>query len=135
MENAFVTFLQVLLPHRHGQTLNESMFLLDVELLPDVDTFLDIVADPPLQFIGKTVFLAELFEGLEVFALFDVLGTDIADEGAYPVDVIGETHDTDDFYEDQAESLFVVSRIKITKTYGKHDIDSPIVGPDVFLEP
>ncbi len=118
MKNALVTFLQVLFPHRYGQTLNERFLLLDVELFSYVDTLLDVVADPPLQVVRKGVFLAELFEGLEVFALLDVLGSDIADERADPVDVVGEAHDTDDFYEDQAESLLVVGGIEIAEPYG-----------------
>lgn len=47
-------------------------------------------------------------EGFEVATTLEIVGTNVTDERADPVDVIGETHDTYDFNEDQAKSLLMI---------------------------
>ena len=74
-------------------------------------------------------------KGLEVATAFEVVGSDVADEGANPVDVVGETHDADDLDEDEAQRLKVVGGHEIPEPNRQHDVDSPVVGPDVLLEP
>lgn len=74
------------------------MLLLDVELFTDIHTFIDVVVYPPLKLIMELVFFAELLESFEIFALLQILEPDITDECPDPIDVISQTHNTDDFY-------------------------------------
>lgn len=111
------------------------MLFFNVELLSDVDTLLYIITDSPLQLGREAVLFTELFECLEVFASFDILGADVADESAYPVDVIGEAHDTDNFYENKAKGFLIGCRVEIAKSHRQHDVHSPVVSPDVLFKP
>ena len=106
-----------------------------VELFANVDAFLYVVADAPLQLHGKPVLVRKLLEGLEVFALFEVLRTDVADKGPDPVDVVGETHHAEYLDEDEAEGLAVVGGRQVAEADSEHDVDSPVVGPDVLGKP
>lgn len=111
------------------------MLLFDVELLLYVYTLLDKASDLPLQLAGKAVSFIQLVESLELFSLLDILGTNISYQSTNPVDVVCQAHHTDYLDEDQAESLLIIGRIKISKPDGEHDVDSPVVGPDIFLIP
>lgn len=91
--------------------------------------------DLPLQLIGKLILIRKLLESLVILALLDVLGTDVADEHADGVDVVGEADDAEDFYDDHAESLLVVGCHDVSETYGQHDGCAPVIGPSIALEP
>ena len=76
-----------------------------------------------------------MLECFEVFAFFEVLGADVADEGADPVDVVSEAHDGNDFNKDETDSFLVVAGMKVSEANSEHDVDSPVVGPDVLFVP
>ena len=109
VKDAFVALLQVLFPHCLGQTSNKRVLLFDVELFPDINALFDIVTDSPLQLYGEAVFFTQLFESFEVFAFLEVLGPNVTDQGADPVDVVGQTHDADNFNEDETEGFLICS--------------------------
>lgn len=135
VEDAFVALLQVLFPHCLGQTSNKRVFFFDIELFPDINALFDIVTDSPLQLYGEAVFFTQLFESFEVFAFLEVLGPNVTDQGADPVDVVGQTHDADNFDEDEAEGLLICGGVKISEAYCEHDVDSPVIGPDILFVP
>lgn len=81
------------------------------------------------------MFLGQTSEDFVLFALLEVLSPNVADKWANTVDVVGEGHATEGFNEDEAESLDVVSRDYVSESNGKHDVDGPVVRPDVYLMP
>lgn len=75
------------------------MFFFNIKFFLDVHAFLNVVAYSPLQFIMKTIFFTELLESFKIFTFLNVLGSNVADQRSYPVDVVSETHHADDFNE------------------------------------
>lgn len=135
VEDAFVALLQVLFPHSLRQTSNKRVFFFDVELFSDIHALFDVVTDFPLQLYGEAVFFAQLFKSFEVFTFLEVLGPNVTDQGADPVDIVGEAHDADNFNEDETEGFLIGGGLQISEAYCEHDVDSPIVGPDILFVP
>jgi hypothetical protein len=105
IENSPITLLQILLLQIHGQFLQEMIFLLEVKLLPNINALLDIVIDLLLELVGQLVFIRQLLKCLIIFALLNILRTDITNQRTDSVDVIGQTHHAKDLYHDQAQRL------------------------------
>lgn len=57
VEDASIAFLQIILLEIAWQLLQEIIFLLKVELLPDVDTLLYVMVNLPLQFIREFILI------------------------------------------------------------------------------
>ena len=68
-------------------------------------------------------------------AFFEILGADVGDEGADEVDVVGKHHAADGLDEDETEGLLVAGGGDVAEADGEHDVDGPVVGPDVDLVP
>lgn len=66
-------------------------------------------------------------------SLFDVLRPNVADEGTDPVDVVGETDNTEELDEDETDCFFLGGCCDIAEANCEHDVCSPVVGPDVLL--
>ena len=88
-----------------------------------------------IQLLGQIVFVYHLLEDLEVFALLDVLRSDVSNQIAYAIDVIRQGEAADSLYEDQAERFLVCGSYHITESDSKHDIDPPIVRPNITFSP
>jgi hypothetical protein len=111
------------------------LFLFDIEFFTNVDTFLDIVVDAPLNFGLKLILVSQLLEGFEVLAFLKVLSADVTDECSNPIDVVGQTNNTDYFNEDEAHCFIVSCCVDVPEAHCQHYIHSPIVGPNVLLKP
>ena len=87
--------------------MHKGFLFLQVELLSDVDTLLNVVGYSPLQLRRQTIFITQLLESLEVSALLQILSPDVADQCTNPVDVVSQTHHCKYLYEDETECLFI----------------------------
>lgn len=76
-----------------------------------------------------------MFKSFDTFAFLDILLSNIANQSSNSVDIVGKAHDTDDFNEDEAESFDVVTGREVSKANSEHDVDSPVVGPDILGKP
>lgn len=89
IEDVLVGFLQHFLLEASWQLLNEGFFLLQAELLLDVDRLLDVVVDPPAELLRQVILKDKLLKNFEVSALLDVLSADIADKCPHAVNIVG----------------------------------------------
>lgn len=72
---------------------------------------------------------------LVLFGLLLVLGSDIADQRPDAVNVVCQHDAANSLDENEAESFLIVGSDNVTKSYSEHDVDCPVVGPDVDLIP
>lgn len=79
--------------------------------------------------------LSQTSEDLVLFAFLKVLSPNVADERSNAVDVVSKCHTAESLNEDKAESLEIVGRNNISKSDCEHDVDCPIVRPNVYLVP
>ena len=135
LKDCLVGFFEVVFAHCGRKILDEDGLFSNVKLFADVNAFFDVVGNAPFKFDGETVLVAQLLEGLEILALLDVLRPNVADERPDPVDVVGQAHHAENLDENQAQGLTMVGGCEVTETDSQHDVDSPIVGPDVLGEP
>jgi hypothetical protein len=100
LKDTLIAFFEVVFFHCHRERADEGPFLFNVELLADIDAFLNVIGDAPLELIGEVVLVTQLFESLEISTFLEVLSAYVADEGSDPINVIGEAHHAEDFDED-----------------------------------
>ncbi len=91
--------------------------------------------DFPLKFIRELIFIRQLFECLVIFTLFDILRPYITYQRSHRVDVICQADNTENLDNNQAQSLLIGSCCNVSKSNCQHYSCSPIISPDVFLEP
>ncbi len=111
------------------------MILLVVKSLLEVRGLLNIVIDLELEFLGDKVLVSQFLEYLKLFIPLVVLGTDTSDDGSHAVDVVSHYNAAECLNKDQACCLAAVGRNNVSEPYCKHDINCPIVRPNVPFEP
>ena len=66
---------------------------------------------------------------------FSVLGTDIADECANPINIVGQTDYTEKLNENQTNCLLFGHCCDVPETNSQHYVGSPIIRPNILLRP
>lgn len=115
--------------------LDESMLLLHIKLLANIDTLLNVIVNFPLNFRRQLVLVSQLLESLKVLAFLQVLSTDVANQSTDPVDIVSQTNHANNFNKNKTQSLSIVSSHNIPKSNSQHYVHSPIVPPYVLLKP
>lgn len=76
-----------------------------------------------------------MFECFVIFTLFDILRPYITYQRSHRVDVICQTHNTENLDNNQTQSLLIGTCCDVSKPNSKHNSCSPIVSPNISLEP
>lgn len=96
---------------------------------------LNVVVDLSSKGFADLIFVSQLLEDLQVLALLDVPRPYLGDEGSHTADVVGEHHAACGHDKHHAKCLLVASRHEIPKAYCQHGCCSPVVSPNINLEP
>ncbi len=81
------------------------------------------------------MFFHHFLKNFEVFAFFNVLSTNVGNQTTNAVDIISQSYTTDGLNENETKSFFVGCSHDITKPHCQHNVDSPVIGPNVPLAP
>lgn len=135
MKYAFVGLFQIILLEYLRQVVDKLVLLLYVELFLDVVGLLNVVADLQEEVVSYVMFLGQTSEDFVFFALLEVLSPNVTDERPNTIDVVSKRHTAECLNEDEAKSLEIVGCNDISESNCEHDVDCPVVRPDVYLVP
>ncbi len=91
--------------------------------------------DFKFEIFRNVVSIGQNFKSFDVLVLLNILGLDIADEISYTVDIVSKGQTTESFYNDDANSFFVISRSDISKAHCQHNGRTPVITPSVLFIP
>lgn len=94
-----------------------------------------VVVDSECEFFRDGVLAGEFFEGFELAASVLVLESDVGDDGAYAVDVVGHDDAAEGFDKCDYNGLQVVDSYDISEPHSQHHIGCPIERPNINLQP
>lgn len=126
-EDLLIGLLQILLLQLHRQVADELLLLLTVEPLPQLRIFLNVIVHLPRQILVEFVLLGQLLEDLRPLALLCILATDVLDEGADAVDVVGKDEAAEGLDEDETHRLLVVRSHNVSEADSQHHGTCPVV--------
>ena len=135
LKNRLISLFEILFFHARWETFDKSILFFNVKFFANVDALLNVVGDAPLKLIRKTVLIAQLLKSFVVFPLFEVLRPNVADEGSDPINVVSETHHRKYLNENEAKSFAVIGGWKVSEADSQHDVDAPVIGPNVLRKP
>lgn len=135
LENFLSRFDFVLFVECSGEFLEKLLLFCYIEFFLELGWLCYEISYLCFGIVGDALLALHVSENFEVcwFLLF-VWGY-FLDYVAYTVYVVGEYYTTEGFDEYQAECFFNVCCSDIPKTYSQHNIRSPVIGPDIYIQP
>lgn len=108
---------------------------MEVEFFFDEFVSLDEAVHPVFQLLGDLAHFDHTIEGFQVASPFEVAHSEVGQDVAEAVDVVGERQAGDQLNEGQAEGLLGVGGSQVPEPHRQHHCGAPIIPPDIPLEP
>lgn len=115
--------------------MQHLFILIKLKRLLDLIRLFDKVTYFRLQLLMNLILLTHFMKIFKFFLLLLIVSLHLAYNRPHVIDVVCQSDTAEGFYEDEYQCLVMIGSRYVTKTYSKHDIGSPIIPPNIFIDP